>query len=136
VGTDCPLCKADFQVAAQPRVGFGRSIQHHLRHPVPSQNFSSVQPGARPFHIRSDLESDNDVFDVGLSVSPSAVPSRPRNGMIYAVGGVIGNQEAASGLPSSHSDSAPPPPRHRRHIRRPSATGDEITHTVNSVYVH
>jgi len=100
VGTDCPLCKADFKIVARPQVAFRQSMQPAAP-PAQANNVAMVHPAAAV--PQRGFEDDHD------DEPPQFPPSSPSRRMRYAVA------NAMTEVPPS------PPSGHRRHSRRSSS---------------
>ncbi len=118
VGTDCPLCKSDFKMAARSDANYRENIEenrgsgpNHSQHAVLAQFAAAAPPYSR------DLFDSDGHEPPAMPLSP--LSSRP---IRYAANRVIGRDLADSNLASSSGDAFPAsPPRNRRSSRRSSA---------------
>ncbi len=119
VGTDCPLCKADFKMAARPQAGYREDLEENFE----GRNIDS-HDAAMIHHAASAPPHSRNVFDYDGYEEPPALPSSSSSSrpLRYATGHAIGHDSADLDLASSRGDAVPaPPPRSRRGSRRSSA---------------
>lgn len=118
VGTDCPLCKADFKNAALPQADYREDMEENIDDgpiDLPSHDVFQHPPHQR----RNVSDSDDDDEPPDDDDEPPALP-HPSSSVrpSYSSGHAIGYESADIDL----ADAIPaPPPRSRRGSRRASA---------------
>jgi hypothetical protein len=142
VGTDCPLCKADFKNAAPPQADYREDMDENIDDgPFHLPRHDVFQDGASPHQRRNVLDSDDHDEPPAYSDDDDEPPALPHPSSSvrpsYSSGHAIGYESADIDLASSRGDAIPaPPPRSRRGSRRAPAADIQDAPSDGNVNIH